>query len=194
MLTIDNIYDSLIEINKSKFYSFAYPVTNEDECKKILLEFRKKYRDATHICFAYILSTPRLEKCSDDGEPTGTAGKPIIELLKKHELLSSKNNQPPKMDAEILLAYKSELFEICSNFTICKYEDYQAIGNASNYAHFILANTNKNHDVNQRIIKALDIVSKHSQHVSRPYILIDTKNQDYKLIEEKNYDTCDKKR
>ena len=81
----------------------------------------------------------------------------LIELLTEHELLSSKNNQPPKINAEILLAYKSELFEICSNFTICKYEDYQAVGNISNYVQFILANTNKNHDVNQRIIKALDI-------------------------------------
>lgn len=108
----------------------------------------------------------------------------LIKLLTEHDLLSSKNNQPPKINAEILLAYKSELFEICSNFTICKYEDYQAVGNISNYVQFILANTNKNHDVNQRIIKALDVASKHSQHVSRPYVLIDTKNQDYKLIEE----------
>ena len=51
MLTIDNIYENLIEINKSKFYSFAYPVASEEECKEILSEFRKKYKDATHICF-----------------------------------------------------------------------------------------------------------------------------------------------
>ena len=43
----------------------------------------------------------------------------LIKLLTEHDLLSSKNNQPPKINAEILLAYKSELFEICSNFTIC---------------------------------------------------------------------------
>ena len=44
MLTIDNIYENLIEINKSKFYSFAYPVSSEEECKEVLCEFRKKYR------------------------------------------------------------------------------------------------------------------------------------------------------
>jgi len=88
MLTIDNVYDSLIEINKSKFYSFAYPVTSEVECKEILSEFRKKYRDATHICFAYILSSPCLEKASDDGEPQGTAGRPILEVLRKKKLVN----------------------------------------------------------------------------------------------------------
>lgn len=88
MLTIDNIYDSLIEINKSKFYSFAYPVSSEDECKEILLEFRKKYRDATHICFAYVLTSPGLEKASDDGEPQGTAGRPILEVLRKKKLVN----------------------------------------------------------------------------------------------------------
>lgn len=86
MISIDKEYSSEYIIQKSKFYSFAYPVFDEDKCKEILDNLREKYYDATHICFAYILSTPRLEKCSDDGEPTGTAGKPIIELLKKRKL------------------------------------------------------------------------------------------------------------
>lgn len=88
MLTIDNIYESLIEINKSKFYSFAYPVGSEEDCKEILNEFRKKYRDATHVCFAYILTSPGLEKASDDGEPQGTAGRPILEVLRKKKLVN----------------------------------------------------------------------------------------------------------
>lgn len=86
MISIDHEYYSEYIIQKSKFYSYAYPVFNEDKCKEILDNLREKYNDATHICFAYILSSPRVEKCSDDGEPTGTAGKPIIELLKKKKL------------------------------------------------------------------------------------------------------------
>ncbi|MBE5758030.1 MAG: YigZ family protein [Clostridiales bacterium] len=86
MLTIDGVYENLLEINKSKFYSFAYPVSSEEECKGILQEFRKKYKDATHICFAYILSSPSIERASDDGEPQGTAGRPILEVLKKKGL------------------------------------------------------------------------------------------------------------
>lgn len=86
MISIDKVYFSEYVIQKSKFFSYAYPVFDENKCKEILDELREKYNDATHVCFAYVLSTPRVEKCSDDGEPTGTAGKPIIELLKKKKL------------------------------------------------------------------------------------------------------------
>lgn len=86
MNTIDNIYEEIYEINKSKFISIAYPVFDEDSCKKYLDELNKKYSDATHICFAYVLSSPKVEKCSDNGEPSGTAGKPLLELLKKKKL------------------------------------------------------------------------------------------------------------
>lgn len=86
MQSIDKSYRELYEINKSKFYSFAYPVFSELEVKARLSELREKYADATHICFAYILDTPRQEKASDDGEPSGTAGKPMLELLKKKNL------------------------------------------------------------------------------------------------------------
>jgi len=86
MISIDQEYYSEYIIQKSKFYSYAYPVFSEEECKNKLDDLHKKYNDATHICFAYILSSPRVERCSDDGEPAGTAGKPIIELLKKKKL------------------------------------------------------------------------------------------------------------
>ena len=85
MLTIDKVYENLIEINKSKFYSFAYPVVSEEECKNIINDFKKKYRDATHVCYA-TLTSPALEKASDDGEPQGTAGRPILEVLRKKKL------------------------------------------------------------------------------------------------------------
>jgi uncharacterized YigZ family protein len=86
MITIDKIYTETYIINKSKFISYAYPVFDEDECKKYLENLRREYSDATHICFAYLLDSPKVEKCSDDGEPSGTAGKPILELIKKKKL------------------------------------------------------------------------------------------------------------
>ena len=86
MVSIDKEYYSEYLIQKSKFISYAIPVFDEDKCKEILASLRDKYNDATHVCFAYILSNPRVEKCSDDGEPVGTAGKPIIELIKKKKL------------------------------------------------------------------------------------------------------------
>lgn len=86
MKSIDGIYEDLLVINKSKFYSFAYPITSEDCAKEIINELNKKFSDATHVCYAYSLSCPRLDKADDDGEPSGTAGKPILELIKKRGL------------------------------------------------------------------------------------------------------------
>lgn len=86
MLSIKREEKELYIINKSKFVSLAYPVFDEDSVKKILEKLRDEYSDATHVCFAYILSSPRIEKASDDGEPTGTAGKPMLELLRKKKM------------------------------------------------------------------------------------------------------------
>lgn len=86
MKTITSKCEDLYIINKSKFISFAYPVTSDIECKDILKDLGTKYSDATHICYAYILTSPSLEKCSDNGEPSGTAGRPILEVLKKKNL------------------------------------------------------------------------------------------------------------
>lgn len=86
MKSIDNVYEDLIVINKSKFFSFAYPVFSESEAKEYLDKLNRKYSDATHICYAYSISSPRLEKADDNGEPSGTAGKPLLELIKKKGL------------------------------------------------------------------------------------------------------------
>lgn len=88
MKTITNKSEHLYIINKSKFISIAYPVTTDSECKDILKTLANEYSDATHICYAYILKSPSIEKCSDNGEPSGTAGKPILEVLKKKSLVN----------------------------------------------------------------------------------------------------------
>lgn len=88
MKTITSKCESLYIINKSKFISFAYPIVNDIECKNILKDLEKEYSDATHICYAYIIQNPNMEKCSDNGEPSGTAGKPILEVLKKKNLVN----------------------------------------------------------------------------------------------------------
>ena len=86
MKTLSKIIENTYEINKSKFLSFGYPVSSDVECKVILDSLNEKFCDATHICYAYILSSPQTEKACDDGEPVGTAGKPILELIKKKKL------------------------------------------------------------------------------------------------------------
>ncbi len=71
-------------INKSKFIGIVKKVNSEEEIKEIINNFKKTYPDATHICYAYHLLGK--EKCSDDGEPDGTAGKPILGIINKNNL------------------------------------------------------------------------------------------------------------
>ena len=72
---------------KSRFIANIYYVANVDEAEEKLSAIRKKYFDAKHNCYAYILGvTGNIEKSSDDGEPQGTAGHPMLDILKGEEL------------------------------------------------------------------------------------------------------------
>ena len=72
---------------RSKFLAFAHHVENHDEIKLILAGYRKKYYDARHVCYAYMLSAERADfRANDDGEPSSTAGKPILGQINSNEL------------------------------------------------------------------------------------------------------------
>lgn len=75
------------EILRSKFLSFCRPVKDEDDALKFIEVLRIKYKDATHVCYAYIADDMgNVIRFSDDGEPQGTAGLPILECLKNKNL------------------------------------------------------------------------------------------------------------
>ena len=86
MYTIDKMQNNLIEIKKSKFITWIFPVSSTNDVMEHLNRLNKEYKDATHICYAYVLSCPNLEKACDNGEPDGTAGKPILDVIKKNNL------------------------------------------------------------------------------------------------------------
>ena len=72
---------------RSKFLAFAHHVTSVEEIKDILAQYRKKYYDARHVCYAYMLGPERTEfRANDDGEPSSTAGKPILGQINSQEL------------------------------------------------------------------------------------------------------------
>ena len=72
---------------RSKFLAFAHHVENHDEIKLILAGYRKKYYDARHVCYAYMLGAERADfRANDDGEPSSTAGKPILGQINSIEL------------------------------------------------------------------------------------------------------------
>ena len=72
---------------RSKFLAFAHHVESTDEVKELIAGYRKKYYDARHVCYAYMLGAGRAEfRANDDGEPSSTAGKPILGQINSNEL------------------------------------------------------------------------------------------------------------
>ncbi|MDI9508032.1 MAG: YigZ family protein [Bacillota bacterium] len=77
-------------INRSRFICYLYPANTADEAAELLKQIKKRHYDATHHCYAYILGeTGATARNNDDGEPAGTAGAVIYEVLKKNELTNT---------------------------------------------------------------------------------------------------------
>lgn len=106
----------------------------------------------------------------------------LIAVLEDEDLMIKKEERLPYFDGEIIMACKDVMYQICKNFTVYRYEDYQMLGDASDCGQYVLANAKEDADPNEVIVQALDIISKYSQLVGAPYLLIDTKEQEYKLI------------
>lgn len=78
--------DEIVE-KKSRFIASVIPVENEEEALEFIEKTKKQYWDARHNCFAYVIGERgQLQRCSDDGEPNGTAGKPMLDVLLGNEL------------------------------------------------------------------------------------------------------------
>ncbi len=76
-----------ISIKKSRFIGYGAPISNEDEALKFIEKIKSIHRDATHNVYAYVLGKDsNIQRFSDDGEPSGTAGIPALEVLKKEDL------------------------------------------------------------------------------------------------------------
>lgn len=85
--TISGISEGYYTEKRSKFLAFAHHVEDVAEVKEIVAGYRKKYYDARHVCYAYMLGAERLEfRANDDGEPSSTAGKPILGQINSNEL------------------------------------------------------------------------------------------------------------
>lgn len=85
--TITGKAEGLYTEKRSKFIAIALPVRSVEEVKGYLEEYQKRYYDARHVCYAYMLGPERKEfRANDNGEPSGTAGKPILGQINSHEL------------------------------------------------------------------------------------------------------------
>lgn len=79
--TVAGTGESEIIISKSRFLGFCLPVSSEAEAQERILELKKRFWDARHCCYAFRLSEGGISRSSDDGEPSGTAGAPILTVL-----------------------------------------------------------------------------------------------------------------
>jgi uncharacterized YigZ family protein len=85
--TISATSEGFYSEKRSKFLAFAHHVETVDEIKELLSQYRKKYYDARHVCYAYMLGAEREDfRANDDGEPSSTAGKPILGQINSNEL------------------------------------------------------------------------------------------------------------
>ena len=85
--TITGVVDSCYTEKRSRFIAYAVPVRTVEEVKEQVDKFRKQYYDARHVCWAYMLGPDRSTfRANDDGEPSGTAGKPILGQINSLEL------------------------------------------------------------------------------------------------------------
>ncbi len=74
--------ESLYKVKGSKFFGYAYPVTNEDQIKELLVNIKKQHPKARHWCYAWSLGTEEVRtRANDDGEPSNTAGQPILRQI-----------------------------------------------------------------------------------------------------------------
>ncbi len=88
--TVTETVSGEITEKKSRFIGTAFHIENEDEANAIIAETKKKYWDARHNCYAYIVGIDNeVSRFSDDGEPGGTAGRPILDVLKNRGLTNT---------------------------------------------------------------------------------------------------------
>ncbi len=154
----NEIFTSEIVINKSRFLGFAKHIEKTEQAEEFLEFLHQKYSDARHICFAYQLENTA--KLSDDGEPSGTAGKPILSLLEKKNLINLivavvRYFGGIKLGANGLLrAYTSTANKTLDNAGIVEwhnakiyqltmdYKDYQPFLNKIKNRHIAILDTN----------------------------------------------------
>lgn len=124
-LTIASPAEGQITEKRSKFLAFAFPVTTVEEVKELVEAHQKKFYDARHVCYAYMLGHERLVfRANDNGEPSGTAGKPILGQINSNELtniiiLVVRYFGGVKLGTSgLIVAYRTAAAEAISNATI----------------------------------------------------------------------------
>ena len=174
MKTIKKPVQIEINIKKSQFICSLYPTKNKAESKEIIHELNQKYNDATHNCTAYIVGDG--EGFDDDGEPGGTAGKPMINVLRKNELhnitaIVTRYFGGIKLGAGGLVrAYSKSVMEAVGQAEIVEIEEYDVYKLTFEYSDIKLVDT----EVRNNQLEAID--KEYSDKVSYQVVSKDNRN------------------
>ena len=184
MKTIKKPVQNEINIKKSQFICALYPTKNKKESKEIIQKINQKYSDATHNCTAYIVGDG--EGFDDDGEPGGTAGKPMINVLRKNELhnvtaIVTRYFGGIKLGAGGLVrAYSKSVMEAIGEAEIVEIEEYDVFEILFEYSDIKLVDTEVRNNSLETIDK--DYTDKVCYHV------VSKDNRDIEKIFEKYSD------
>ena len=175
MKTIKEPIQSEISVKKSQFICSLFPTRTKAESKQIIQKINKQYADATHNCTAYIVSDG--EGFDDDGEPGGTAGKPMINVLRKNEIhnvtaIVTRYFGGIKLGAGGLVrAYSKSVMDAIGNAEILEIEEYEVYQITFEYSDIKIADTevrNNNLEVIDKQYSdkvSYDIVSKDNRDI-----------------------------
>ena len=181
MKTIKQPVQSEINVKKSQFICSLYPTKNKKESKEIIRTLNHKYSDATHNCTAYIVGDG--EGFDDDGEPGGTAGKPMINVLRKNELhnvtaIVTRYFGGIKLGAGGLVrAYSKSVMEAIGEAEIVEIEEYDVYRITFEYCDIKLVDA----EVRNTSLETVD--KGYSDKVT--YRVVSKNNQDIEKIFEK---------
>ena len=181
MKTIKKPVQIEINIKKSQFICAIYPTKNKKESKEIIQKINQKYSDATHNCTAYIVGDG--EGFDDDGEPGGTAGKPMINVLRKNELhnvtaIVTRYFGGIKLGAGGLVrAYSKSVMEAIGEADIVEIEEYDVYELIFEYSDIKIVDT----EVRNNSLETID--KDYSEKVY--YQVVSKDNRDIEKIFEK---------
>ena len=182
MKTIRNPVQSEINVKKSQFLCSLFPTKTKAESKEIIQKLNAQYSDATHNCTAYITSDG--EGFDDDGEPGGTAGKPMINVLRKNELhnvtaVVTRYFGGIKLGAGGLVrAYSKSVMEAIGEADILEIEEYDVFTITFEYSEIKTADS----EVRNNNLEVID--KEYSDKVS--YDIVSKDNRDILKIFEKH--------
>ena len=181
MKTIKKAVQCEINVKKSQFICALFPTKTKKESKEIIQKLNEQYSDATHNCTAYITSDG--EGFDDDGEPGGTAGKPMINVLRKNELhnitaVVTRNFGGIKLGAGGLVrAYSKSVMEAVGEAEIVEIEEYDVYQITFEYSNI------KTADAEVRNNQLTTINKYYTDKVS--YEIVSKENRDIEKIFEK---------